>query len=87
MTREEAVKHIQDVICESNVFELEKEALYMAIEALKESAEQKIGKWEPYYAPRSFSRRPVYKCSVCERTADIETPYCPYCGTRMEADE
>lgn len=41
MTREEAIVHIKDVICENNsikpnivVFEQEKEALYMAIKAL-----------------------------------------------------
>lgn len=42
MTREEAIRHIRDVIAENNsikpnivTFEQEKEALYMAIEALK----------------------------------------------------
>lgn len=43
MTREEAINHIKDVICESNLtkpnivtFEQEKEALKMAIEALEQ---------------------------------------------------
>lgn len=43
MTRDEAIGHIKDVICENNtikpnivVFEQEKEALYMAIEALEQ---------------------------------------------------
>lgn len=44
MTREEAINHIKDIICENNtvkhsdivVFEEEKGALRMAIEALKE---------------------------------------------------
>ena len=43
MTREEAIGHIKDIICENNtikpnivVFEQEKEALYMAIEALEQ---------------------------------------------------
>lgn len=43
MTREEAIGHIKDVICENNtikpnivVFEQEKEALKMAIKALKQ---------------------------------------------------
>ena len=43
MTREEAIHHIRDVIAENNsiapnmvTFNLEKQALYMAIEALKE---------------------------------------------------
>lgn len=49
MTREEAIGHIKDVICENNtikpnivVFEQEKEALYMAIKALKQEP-----KWIP----------------------------------------
>ena len=52
MTREEAIHHIMDVITENNsiapnmvTFDLEKQALYMAIEALKQP-EQK-GKWIP----------------------------------------
>ena len=43
MTREEAIRHIRDILAENNsikpsmvVFELEKEALYMAIKALEE---------------------------------------------------
>lgn len=43
MTREVAIGHIKDVICENNtikpnivVFEQEKEALYMAIKALEQ---------------------------------------------------
>ena len=43
MTREEAIGHIKDVICENNtikpnivVFEQEKEALYMAIKAIEQ---------------------------------------------------
>lgn len=43
MTREEAIRHIRDLIAENNsiapnmtVFEQEKEALYMAIEALQD---------------------------------------------------
>ena len=45
MTREEAIGHIKDVICENNtikpniaVFEQEKEALYMAIKALEQES-------------------------------------------------
>ena len=44
MTREEAIYHIKNVICENNtikpnivVFEQEKEALYMAIKALEQA--------------------------------------------------
>lgn len=45
MTREEAIVHIKDVICENNaikpnmvIFEQEKEALYMAIKALEQES-------------------------------------------------
>lgn len=53
MTREEAIGHIKDVICENNtikpnivVFEQEKEAFYMAIKALEQltSYEKTINK-------------------------------------------
>ena len=44
MTREEAIRHIRDILAENNsikpsmvVFELEKEALYMAIKALEQT--------------------------------------------------
>ena len=47
MTREEAIVHIKDVICENNtikpnivVFEQEKEALYMAIQALEQEPKE-----------------------------------------------
>ena len=45
MTTEEAIRHIRDILAENNsikpsmvVFELEKEALYMAIKALEHEA-------------------------------------------------
>ena len=45
MSREEAIKHIKDIICENNsikpsivTFEQEKEALYMAISALEQKS-------------------------------------------------
>lgn len=58
MTREEAIGHIKDVICENNtikpnivVFEQEKEALYMAIKAL---------------AQEPFINKPCVSSEVCE---------------------
>lgn len=50
LSREEAIAHIKDIICENNTvkpkncgFEQEKEALYMAIKALEQ--EPKTGHW------------------------------------------
>ena len=47
MTIEEAIEHIQDIICENTppnitTFKLEKEALYMAIDALKKMGGRKM---------------------------------------------
>ena len=81
MTREEAIQHIRDVICENNtikpnmtVFELEKEALYMAIEALQE---RKTGKW--------INCGWSIRCSLCNYDMPWAVRnYCPNCGARME---
>ena len=80
MTNEEAIKHIQDIICESNstkpnmtVFELEKEALYMAIEALQE---HKMGKWKSDGFGRLICSECGYKMGAGVRN------YCPHCGSK-----
>ena len=89
MTREEAIGHIKDVICENNtikpniaVSEQEKEALYMAIEALKQ--EPKTGHWKPTIVRGSES----YICSECSaECCYVTTNYCPSCGAEMKEGE
>lgn len=94
MTIEEAIKWVK--------FDLEswehqclsyhptKEALKMAIEALKQP-EQKRGKWirceNPMYSPFDDSDQYTYRCTVCYKKNDKQTKYCPNCGTHMEVRE
>lgn len=78
MKIEEAIGHIQDVICENNspnitIFKLEKEALYMAVDALK----------------KQLAKKPVYECCVCpscgnEVKFSIHHNYCTECGQKLD---
>jgi len=37
---------------------------------------------EPKYVPRKF-----YRCSVCRVGSAVQTPYCPYCGTKPDKEK
>lgn len=39
------------------------------------------GRWIPHRIASSSM------CSECKKYAAFETPYCPHCGARMDADE
>ena len=96
MTREECISHLQDIICENNtikhsdmvVFELEKEALRMAISTLEQ---QKTGRWIWIESIGAWK----FKCSVCKESVNpmptcMGKPlmrYCPACGAKMEVEE
>ena len=59
------------------------------IQALKNFAEVKHGKWivttSKYYDPEFQSEFPykAFQCSVCGEIADAEFPYC-HCGAKMD---
>lgn len=36
----------------------------------------------PKYVTRKF-----YRCSVCRVGSAVQTPYCPYCGTKLDSDQ
>ena len=89
MTREEAIKVLNSSL-EPSYFDITKEALTMAIEAL-EQPEQKKGEWilceNPIYSSFRISGADPYLCTVCYMKNDRQTKYCPNCGAKMEEEE
>lgn len=91
MTNEEAIRHIRDILAENNsikpsmvVFELEKEALYMAIKAL----EQEPAEWIVDTDDSRRWDRARYYCSACNDWNTYgKSKYCPNCGRRMQSEE
>ena len=77
MTREEAREQLECIYTEVSTEE-DREAIDMAIEALKEP---KQGEWIK-------TTSGDYECSKCKSPTSDEFPYCPWCGARMkEGDE
>lgn len=82
MTDREAIEALTDKSVVNPYLTLD--ALEIAIDALRERAERKTGKWKD----RSI-------CSCCGWylknrfgfAEDVNFPYCPHCGAKMEADE
>lgn len=94
MTREEAIKHIKDIICENNtvkhsdmvVFEGEKEALRMAIQALSQKSceECKYKTFTELYFhtdPEMIEQDPCETCGYAEGSSFC-LQYCPYDADR-----
>ena len=38
------------------------------------------GRWNPYKISNAFT----HSCSVCHCDVNEKTPYCPYCGAKMD---
>ena len=38
------------------------------------------GKWDKYKLSKLFK----YTCTVCHTDVEEKTPYCPWCGAKME---
>lgn len=91
MTREEAIRHLKDILYENKtvkhsnmvIFEQEKEALRMAIKTLEcepyDDRQPKTGHWI------SGEKVPI-KCDRCGYGVMPwnNTEYCPNCGAKME---
>lgn len=92
MTNEEAISHIRDILAENNsikpsmvVFESEKEALRVAIEALEQ--QPKTGHWiniQFFKADITYYRP---KCPFCSIEPEFYSNFCPNCGARMVESE
>lgn len=81
MTDKEAIEALTDKDVVNPYLTLE--ALEIAIDALKERAERKRGKW--VHLPNVWG---VVFCSECNYDLRInDTKYCPNCGVKMEVDE
>ena len=82
MTREEAIKRIQQDLKVNKKYLSEeyREALHMAIEALSADAVQ--GEWIDVNGDGS-----LWRCDQCKDTACCRGNYCPSCGARMENKE
>lgn len=91
MTDREAIEALTDKTVVNPYLTLE--ALEIAIDALRERAERKTGKWiwvedEKY---RDYSTgNATYKCSLCYhtdlRSRTQKVPHCWWCGAEMEVD-
>lgn len=88
ITREEAIDILKKNYPDSH-FKLLREAVDMAIEALKQP-ERKKGKWiEKTHTYEFFEPIPLCVCSECGRTIKYREKYkyCPNCGAEMEGEE
>ena len=87
MTREEAIEKLEDLDnCYNSLSDEDKEAIDMAIEALKQP-EQKKGKWMCHDAKEGFLIK-KYTCSICNWYSGTQkTNFCPNCGAKMEGEE
>ena len=93
LTTEQAIKELNDMLA----FEIDEfgevpeteEAVYMAINALKE---RKIGRWRVEENPTAGRcLQKVYICDICGSAVGcryfIRRSFCPNCGAKMEVDE
>lgn len=87
MTREEAIKSLQNIIEYWTYKPTEVEAAKMAIAALRPVSREQVekvwrGVWKHYLPPLGAGNIQC-RCTKCGRTPDVETPFCAWCGAPM----
>lgn len=78
MTREEAIERLKDIKDEYEYFADDKEALIIAIEAIKQIH---IARWKRFHI---YMYGTFYECDKCGFEAPDKYNYCPNCGATME---
>ena len=87
MTREEAIKSLQNIVEYWTYKPTEVEAAKMAITALRPVSREQVekvwrGVWKHYLPPLGAGNIQC-RCTKCGRTPDVETPFCAWCGAPM----
>lgn len=87
MTREEAIKSLQNIIEYWTYKPTEVEAAKMAIAALRPVSREQVekvwkGEWKHYLPPLGAGDVQC-RCTRCGMTPDAETPFCAWCGAPM----
>lgn len=86
MTDREAIEALTDKTVVNPYLTLD--ALEIAIDALRERAERKTGKWKKILIATVPFTIYGYECPFCEfRTAANTFNYCPHCGEKVEVEE
>lgn len=89
MTNEEAIKTLDEVIPPPNHHTVDYEHLSIAIawatikQTLADVQEmRKHGEWSE--KQRGYDLDERFVCSICGEDTEDRSPYCPWCGAKME---
>lgn len=87
MTREEAIKSLQNIVEYWTYKTTEVEAAKMAIAALRPVSREQMGRvWRSTWTMIGADKRGrggIFKCIKCERCYPVKCDFCPNCGRAM----
>lgn len=87
MTREEAIKSLQNIVEYWTYKTTEVEAAKMAIAALRPVSREQVekvwrGEWELHGGGKN-GRGGIWHCTRCEKSYPYKNDFCPMCGAPM----